>query len=48
MDYDNVDDRLLLALNSGQMKRLIIHVHGIADTHPHTSDAAWKTFRLAK
>ncbi|XP_052122151.1 F-box only protein 33 [Frankliniella occidentalis] len=46
IDYDNLDDQLLLALNSGQMKRLIVHVHGIADTHQHTSDAAWKTFRI--
>ncbi|XP_034245600.1 F-box only protein 33 [Thrips palmi] len=47
IDYDNVDDRLLLALNTGHMKRLMVHVHGIADSHPSTSDAAWNTFRLS-
>lgn len=46
MDYDNLDDRLLLALCSGQMKRLNVHVHGIAESHPSTSDAAWQSFRL--
>ncbi|XP_046744823.1 F-box only protein 33 [Diprion similis] len=44
IDYDNVSDMLLQALDNGLMERLVIHVHGLDDDHPGTTNNAWMLF----
>lgn len=44
LDYDYVSDALLKALDSGFMERLVIHVHGLEDNHPGTTNNAWLSF----
>lgn len=44
LDYDYVSDTLLKALDNGSMERLVIHVHGLEDNHPGTTNNAWISF----
>lgn len=44
LDYDYVSDTLLKSLDNGLMERLVIHVHGLEDNHPGTSNNAWISF----
>ncbi|XP_014211388.1 F-box only protein 33 [Copidosoma floridanum] len=44
IDYDHLSDELLLALNSGIMERLVIHVHGWNGDYTGASNDAWITF----
>jgi hypothetical protein len=44
VDYDYVNDSMLAALGEVGLVRFIIHVHGIEETHPGTSNAAWTNF----
>ncbi|CAH0391614.1 unnamed protein product [Bemisia tabaci] len=45
VDYDYMCDELLGSLNKTTgLQRLIIHVHGIEENHPGTSNRAWETF----
>ncbi|XP_022189902.2 F-box only protein 33 [Nilaparvata lugens] len=45
LDFDYVNDDLLSVLSAnGSLQRLVIHVHGILDTHPGTSEDAWDSF----
>jgi hypothetical protein len=44
VDYDYVSDSMLAALSEVRLIRFIIHVHGIEETHPGTSNAAWTNF----
>ncbi|KAI5709511.1 hypothetical protein M8J75_000790 [Diaphorina citri] len=42
IDYDYVSDKFLQSLSAcPQMTRLVIHVHGILDNHPGTTEYAW-------
>lgn len=42
-------DELLGSLNKTTgLQRLIIHVHGIEENHPGTSNRAWETFTQQK
>ncbi|XP_023288899.1 F-box/LRR-repeat protein 3, partial [Orussus abietinus] len=45
IDYDYVSDTLLKALDNGTMERLVIHVHGLEEDHPGTTNSAWLLFR---
>lgn len=46
IDYDYVSDKFLESLSAcSQMTRLVIHVHGILDNHPGTSEYAWNNVR---
>lgn len=44
VDYDYVSDSMLAALSEVGLLRFIIHVHGIEEAHPGTSNAAWTNF----
>jgi hypothetical protein len=44
VDYDYVSDSMLAALSEVRLVRFIIHVHGIEETHPGTSNGAWTNF----
>ncbi|XP_067002724.2 F-box only protein 33 [Anabrus simplex] len=44
LDYDYVSDSLLGVLCNLGLKRFIIHVHGIVESHPGTTNAAWTAF----
>lgn len=44
LDYDYVSDSLLNVLGDIGLVSFIIHVHGIEDTHPGTTDAVWNSF----
>lgn len=44
VDYDYVSDSMLAALSEVGLLRFIIHVHGIEEAHPGTSNAAWANF----
>ncbi|XP_048508438.1 F-box only protein 33 isoform X1 [Athalia rosae] len=44
IDYDYVDDNLLKALDNGLMERLVIHVHGLEENHPGTTNDCWLSF----
>ncbi|RZF41356.1 hypothetical protein LSTR_LSTR000070 [Laodelphax striatellus] len=45
LDFDYINDDLLSVLSiNGNLQRLVIHVHGILETHPGTSEDAWYSF----
>lgn len=44
IDYDHVSDELLHSLNSGCMKRLVIHVHGWNGEYIGASNDSWTVF----
>ncbi|XP_033222003.1 F-box only protein 33 [Belonocnema kinseyi] len=44
VDYDYVSDILLNALDNGVLERLVIHIHGLDDDYPGTSNQAWENF----
>ncbi|XP_058810849.1 F-box only protein 33 [Phymastichus coffea] len=44
IDYDHLSDDLLLALTSGLMQRLVIHVHGWNGEYEGASNSAWIAF----
>ncbi|XP_015177441.1 PREDICTED: F-box only protein 33 [Polistes dominula] len=44
VDYDVVNDALLRALDSGTMRKLVIHVHGWHTDYLGTSNAGWELF----
>lgn len=44
VDYDYVSDSMLAALSEVGLLRFVIHVHGIEEAHPGTSNAAWTNF----
>lgn len=46
IDYDYVNDNLLNALDNGVLERLVIHIHGLDDDYPGTSNQAWENFTL--
>lgn len=48
IDYDHVSDDLLLALNSGTMDRLVIHVHGWNGEYVGANNSTWTTFTQKK
>ena len=51
IDYDHLCDELLLALNSGIMERIVIHVHNWDAIYDHmygASDDSWKEFTEKK
>ena len=48
VDYDYVSDTLLNALDNGVLERLVIHVHGLDDDYPGTSNEAWETLTRNK
>ncbi|XP_054278398.1 F-box only protein 33-like [Macrosteles quadrilineatus] len=41
IDYCHVNDNLLHILGDTQLQRLVVHVHGIMDEHPGTTEGAW-------
>ncbi|XP_046661224.1 F-box only protein 33 [Homalodisca vitripennis] len=44
LDYCHVNDNLLYILSdSCRLTRLVVHVHGIMEEHPGTTEAAWTT-----
>lgn len=43
LDYEFVSDSLLMALDNGCMRRLVIHVHGWRN-HLWTTNRAWQVF----
>ncbi|RZC41072.1 F-box only protein 33, partial [Asbolus verrucosus] len=46
IDFDQLSDNFLRCLDdSKELERLIVHLHGVRDGHPGTSDAAWKDFK---
>jgi len=46
IDYCHLNDNLLGILReSCQLRRLVVHVHGIMEEHPGTSEDAWITFK---
>ncbi|XP_065171342.1 F-box/LRR-repeat protein 21-like [Atheta coriaria] len=46
LDYDNLSDDVLHALREvDDLRRLVVHVHGIWDKHPGTSEDAWLKFK---
>lgn len=46
IDYDYVNDKFLQSLSAcSRMTRLVIHVHGILDNHPGTTEYAWNNVR---
>ncbi|KAL1462840.1 hypothetical protein WDU94_014646 [Cyamophila willieti] len=46
IDYDYMSDKFLQSLSEcSQMTRLVIHVHGILDNHPGTTEYAWNNVR---
>lgn len=48
IDYDILCDDLIEALqDKGKLSRLIIHVHGVCNDHPGTSEEAWMNFQSA-
>ncbi|PSN53043.1 hypothetical protein C0J52_03960 [Blattella germanica] len=44
VDYDYVNDNMLAALCDVRLVRFIIHVHGIVENHPGTTNSAWTNF----
>ncbi|XP_075215156.1 F-box only protein 33-like isoform X2 [Lycorma delicatula] len=45
IDYDYVNDEILSTLSRlGCLQRLVIHVHGIFEGHPGTSNDVWELF----
>ncbi|KAJ9575885.1 hypothetical protein L9F63_007251, partial [Diploptera punctata] len=44
VDYDYVSDNMLAALCNVGLIRFIIHVHGIEENHPGTTNSAWANF----
>ncbi|XP_063221046.1 F-box only protein 33 [Bacillus rossius redtenbacheri] len=44
LDYDYMNDGLLAALSVITLCRLVVHVHGIHESHPHTSEQSWAMF----
>lgn len=44
VDYDYVSDNMLAALCDVGLIRFIIHVHGIEENHPGTTNSAWANF----
>lgn len=45
LDYDVLCDEFLQSLEILNIKRLIIHVHGVEEDHPGLSERAWASFR---
>ncbi|XP_017776891.1 PREDICTED: uncharacterized protein LOC108562901 [Nicrophorus vespilloides] len=46
VDYDVLTDLFLDGLkNCRNLNRLVVHVHGVWDGHPGTSENAWKNFK---
>lgn len=48
IDYDHVSDDFLQALDSGIMKRLVIHIHGWNRDYTGASNDAWTAFTMKK
>lgn len=47
MDYDNLCDIMLESLQHvNNLLRLVVHLHGINDDHPGTTEEAWQMFRI--
>lgn len=44
IDYQHVTDNLLLALDNGQMQRIVIHVHDSITSHDSASNDTWENF----
>lgn len=45
IDYDYMSDEILSIMGrNGDLQRLVVHVHGILDGHPGTSEEGWTTF----
>lgn len=48
LDYDYMSDRLLSVLSTpynSPMRRLVVHVHGIDQTHRGTTEYMWYRFK---
>jgi len=45
IDYCHVNDNLLYILGDTQLRRLVVHVHGIMDEHPGTTEEAWASLK---
>lgn len=48
IDYDYVNDTLLNSLDNGVLEKFVIHVHGLDDDYPGTSNQAWENFTQKK
>lgn len=47
MDFDQISDGFLSSLDGAfQLERLVVHLHGVRDGHPGTTNAAWQNFKL--
>lgn len=47
MDYDIVSDNFLNTLETAvELKRLVVHINGVDDNHPGTTNAAWQKFKM--
>ncbi|KAJ8678769.1 hypothetical protein QAD02_014556 [Eretmocerus hayati] len=44
IDYEHVNNELLLALKSGVMKRFVVHVHGWDGDYVGANNEAWESF----
>lgn len=46
IDFDQLSDNFLSCLDdSKELERLIVHLHGVRDGHPGTTNAAWADFK---
>ncbi|XP_063984787.1 F-box only protein 33 isoform X2 [Diachasmimorpha longicaudata] len=44
LDYEHLSDTLLESLTSGNLERLVVHVHNWRDDQPSTSNVSWQRF----
>lgn len=47
VDYDVLSDSFLQTLeNASELKRLVVHINGIDDDHPGTTNTGWAKFKM--
>lgn len=47
MDYDVISDSFLQSLETAmELKRLVVHINGVDDNHPGTTNSAWQKFKM--